>query len=875
MPLTPLNPVIELSDFSAGVVPETEEVGIPPNALTAAEDVLVDPITGAVIARKGYRRVRELGAGLNGYRLYAMNPYTSAAGVSYIIGVFSNGVAGAADNIKVYAYNLDDGSFNRIDTPGRAWASANGRHYGVTVDGVYYGGGPQEVMYSWDGTTWDADPGTPTFPTWLPMSSGAPTADQRRKDFAFKTNQAVTYNSENFQSKKDIRYDKWDADMRRYKKGDRVSTTYDIDGKGAYWRSWECVEGHEPETANKPGSSPGAGKGKWKRVTLAAPLDEDGKLNAKDWNRIPVAPKTHIAVWHGNRLFARNDEGLGGKQTLLYSRVAKVSDPDNDEKGTIGKPGDPQWDPDDWKAGGADGAGFQPFETDKGDPITGLVSFGYYLLVFKRYSTFVIAGINPDTWTVRKLANVGTAYSKAHCEHEGLVYFLSDRGFFVTDGTEVRPAEGSAKMDRWFRAAVDWDNEPKDIELWSHGGFVWMTLPTNRGQNNNRVVLYEPLTQSFWPQNIGGDGDSGIQTACIARKDGNDHLFFSTVNETGTATFATYAWTGIPGQSTSTRTLGGTETNYCENPSFEATNQWDKPRLWTKTDADNVTAKATKAAAYRGKLGMELSNKRKAGSLAGPYVGYEGVFINTQVPAGPARVQVVVRRAHWQKNPERKPAIDFLIAGSQPAPSGWKYLGEGRYKAWYNYNASGTPQDIGILTAPGTTVEVDSCIITTGSGEATYFDGDGGETAGDNTYIGAERPYIMQYAHDEAKDTNGNWLDDNQTVAYSGSHINWMVRTAWLTFGAVREERRIRRLWSLVRGTDISVGIRTFINFRDGDDSSYVQSAGADDPVHYHEGTLPDDCHAIQVEVEGSRSPASFLAVALDTEPRRIRFGTR
>lgn len=876
MPIAPLDTTIELDDFSSGIVLQAEEVGVPPNALVDGTNVLLDPITATTQTREGYKRVRELGAALDGYRLYAMHPYTTKGGVSYLIAVFSNDVSSAADNIKVYAYGLNDGSWNRIDASGRAWVSANGRHWGASVDGVYYGGGPAEKMYSWDGTTWNADPGTPNFPAWIALTDANPTSTQRRRDYAFKHGQSVVYQGEAFQAIKDNRFDKWDEEVKKYKKGDKVSTTYDWNGKGAYWRSWEATEGHEPTDDNKPGSNPGQGKGVWKRVMLPPPLDEDGKLNAKSWNRVPDAPKTHIAVWHGNRLFARNDAGIGGRQTLLYSRLAKVGDPDNDEKGTIGKAGDPQWDPDDWRTGGAPGAGFQPFETEEGDPITGLVSFGYYLLIFKRFSVHVIAGINPDTWTVRKLGDVGTAYSKAHTEHEGFVYFLSDRGFYRTDGTEVTPAPGAAKINQWFRNVIDWDTEPKDIELWSFKGLVWMTLPTSHSSNNNRVVVYEPETQSFWIMSIGATGEGGIQTACVARKNSNDQLFFSTVNLTGTATFATYSWMGTPFESPSVKNLGGVlTTNYCANPSFTSTNQWDKPRFWNETNTDRVKAKATKAAAYRGKVGMELSNTREAGSISGQYGGYEGVWIGAQLPAGAARMQMVVRRKNWQKNPERKPAIDFLVSGSQPSPSGWRYLGEGWYKAWYNFNASGTPQELGIMTAPGTTVEVDTCIFTEGSGEVDYFDGLSGEVGGDSIYVGAQRPYIMQYGHPEAKDANGNWTDDDQQVAYSGSHINWHIRTPWLTFGAVQEERRIRRLWSLVRGTDISVGLRTFINFNGADAGSYVESTGADAPVYYHEGQLPDDCHSVQVEIEGNRSPAAALAIALDTEPRRIRFGRR
>jgi hypothetical protein len=883
MPLRPMPATIELSDFTQGWVPKAEEVGVPPEALLGASNVMVDAVTGSVLTRKGYKRVFDTSA-LDGYRLYTVRPYTDRNGVRYIMCVLGTGFANTANNIQVWRWRVSDGNFVRVDTADRAWLSGNGRHWGTTIDGIYYGGGLQEEMYSYDptrGTPWDADPGTPDYPEWVEPSSGT-SGTERARDYAFKKNDAVvlTYTkdaveyTENFKYRgnikvdqygADIRYDEWDVEVVKYKKGDRVSTKYDVNSNGAYWRSWECVEGHEPTVGNQPGT----GSGFWKKVKASKPVDDDGNMNAKEWNRIPAAPKTNIGVWHGNRLFARDDDGVG-KQTLIYSRLAKVADPDNDAQGVVGKAGDPQWDPDDWRTGGADGAGFIPLETKEGDDITALVSFGYYLLVFKEQSTHVVAGVNPETWTVRQLSNNGCAYVNAAAEHDGWVYFISDEGFFRTDGTAVKRAPGSEKVDAWLRAAIDWSANIKDIEMWSFDGYLWMTLPTERSQVNNKVVLYEPLTASFWPL------DLSIQTATVQKRNGRDQLFFSGVNNTGKAAYPSFAWTGAAHASPSTKTLSAvTTTNYITNPNFGGgETQWDMPIGWTRFDTTKVRARVTKAAAHRGQFGVELQNLRDKDSTAGAFAGYEGIYQITGPGAGTYIIQAAVRRRNWQDDPRKKPDVKFVGNDAVTAIAGTQYLGDGWHKVWGVFAVlDGIPRKCGILVGPGATVSFDEAILTTADslsvneGPIPYFDGNGGQ--------GGARPYLFQYAHEDAFDAAENWTDDTADAVYAGQNFGWYARTSWLTFGVLQEERRIRRMWALARGNDTLVGIRSFRNFQGVDDGGYSDSVSPKSGVVYHEGQLPEDCHAIQVEVEGNKAPAAFLGVALDTEPRRIRFGRR
>lgn len=883
MPLAPMAPAIELSDFSGGWVPRAESVGVPPNAALDAVNVYVDPITGSILTRKGYKRVFDTSS-LDGYRLYSAHPYTSRNGTKYIVCVFSNGADATANNIQVWRLRMSDGNFTRIDTAGKAWTLANGRHFGATVDGIFYGGGLGEKIYSWDperGTPWNADPTTPVYKTWVSQGT-APSGTQLAEDYAFKEADVVTYSGSPYRTRKGIRYDEWTAagsEEGIYKKGERVSTSYNISSAftdGTYWRSWECVETHEPAAGNKPGS----GSKKWKRVKLPPPLDSDGELNARAWNRVPAAPQTHIAVWHGNRLFARNDVGTGGKQTLLYSRLAKVGDKDNASEEVIGEAGNPQWDPDDWRTGGADGAGFLPFETTDGDPITALVSFGYYLLVFKEHSVHVVAGFNPENWTVRRLADVGAMGSKAAVEHDGFVYFISGEGLYRTDGTTVTHVPGDEKIDTWMRQAIDWSTSTKDIELFSYQGVMWMSVPTDSSQVNNKVVIYDPLNSSFWPFGL------SVQTACVQTRNGRDQLFFSSVNKTAQVSYASYDWVGTPYRSKSTKTLSAvTSTNHITNPGFGAgLKALELPLDWFKTDTNKVRSETTRGAARRGAFGVEIQNLRDVGSTAGNHDGYEGLSQIITTGTGTFIIQCDARRRHWEANPEFTPKVKFWASpsGATPLRSGSVYLGDGWHRLWYVFVVpTGNLYNYGVLTAPGTAAQIDNVVLTTASslsadaGPVPYFDGFAGEDEAQLSTTGCERPYLFQYNHEDAVDADGNFTDDNQLHDYEGRNIGWYLRTAWLTFGVMQEERRIRRLWALVRATASNIGLRTFRNFTERSDDSYTEDVVPTSGVLYHEGLLPDDAYSIQVEVEGNKSPASLLGIALDTEPRRIRFGRR
>lgn len=921
MPLQPLPLTIELTDWSAGWMPKPGDPGVPVNAVLDSMNLVLDRGTGTVKTRQGIKALFAL-AGVDGYGIYALHPYRRTDGAEYLIAVLSRNTQIGNNNVKVVAVDLAAGTLSTI-SPTKTWNGTNGRHWGAVIDGAYYGGGESDEMYRWfpgivdrgawaaalvykrgdkvtsggvtytalrehrsgDGTgdthdnrpglathksrstwttEWHDSVGTPgAFPAWDPTTYDED--DYRPRNYAFKRGDTVSYTynargdsyTKNYESLKDIRFDKWDTEKKIYKRGDRVSLKV-----SGYWQSYEASERHVPDNGNKPGEA----ASKWSRVRLEPPLDDDGELNAKHWREVPYAPKTRVAAWFGNRLLARHDEN---HQILIYSRQSKVGEKDNRGRAVVGGAGDPQWDADDWRTGGEGGpAGFQPFETRAGDDIQAIVPFGHYCFVFKRYTTHSIAGRDPETWQIRELDEVGVIGELAATEHDGLMYFISDRGFYVSEGTTIKPVPGSEKIEDYIRQALDHDAVAKDVRLFSFGGYVWICLPTDRSGVPAMTILYEPMTQSFWPV------DLAIQAATTARLDGLDRLFFAPPTDTGTTATAVYAWTnpGAAPQSSSTRVLDAvTVTNLVKNPNFEnAPSHMTRPVDFNYTTEAKTKFKTSKAAGRR-KLGVQVSNLRKEDSVDGPYSGWEGFYQDiTVLSNGDHNASIYVRRAQWEKHPKKKPDLKIFFRSTggtiqiiNLVDANYTYAGDG----WFRVNrtvtgGTGVAREVGWLIPPAADYHFDQMMVVAGSAPTAYFDGDGGG-GDDYSYDGGDTPQLLVYDHPDAGDT-----DD-------GDAIRWYLETSWLTFGALQEERRIRRLWALIEGADVEVALRTFSNFRAAEDGQSTTTVTADSPINYHEGVLPEDCHAILVAVEGDSAPASVLGVAIDTELRRIRFGRR
>jgi len=143
-----------------------------------------------------------------------------------------------------------------------------------------------------------------------------------------------------------------------------------------------------------------------------------------------------------------------------------------------------------------------------------------------------------------------------------------------------------------------------------------------------------------------------------------------------------------------------------------------------------------------------------------------------------------------------------------------------------------------------------------------YFSAPGTYAAGTSDDL------LYTYDHPSAAD-----VDDTGANAYASAPITWFLRTSWWAFGLLREQRRIRRTWAVVKGALTY----TFTRYRDWSDSDTstvgTRVVAGSSPVHIEGSTFPDS-HAVSFKLSGAAAPAAVMGIAVDTQPRRHRYHT-
>lgn len=527
--------LIENTDFSGGWNPDQEPVSADPNTLRDMYNLLPEVGgTGALVTRKGFKRImEELASGLTDHYVLNIHPF-KGNGTSYLIVVMTNGAA-ASNNVRLYAINMSTMTAARIDTAGVTWSQPYSYHWGIGIDEVYYGGSQGNTMYSWNPatTTWTADASTKSSSTWKTwvdsQDDSVTTATQFGRDFAWTGKETVVYSGDHYKPAEDIRYPDFDSGTdTRYKRGDRVSRKTIWNSSSTYYKSFECIDAHVPATEGST-SYPGTGatwKSYWKKIRLPAPINADGEISKK-WYFVPVAAQTPIAEWHGARLWMRYD-GQGDKSRVLFS--APVDFEKNQDIADV------VWDPTDFAPGNditGPGGGWLSFnDGKKGGVITALRSTPMGLLVFKRQAVWVLTGLSEETFSPRKLATgVGAVGANATCEMDGLVYFLSDDGLYVTDGTDVEPVVGFEKFADTIRERIDLMSatniDPMVVDFEDR---IWVSLPYASASAGEKywTLVYEPRSGGIYKTNL------PVGAMQVARHNGVTRLYFSAPDGYGT-----------------------------------------------------------------------------------------------------------------------------------------------------------------------------------------------------------------------------------------------------------------------------------------------------------------------------------------------------
>ncbi len=579
---------IEIDRLDGGFSPDTPESGLMANASPSTLNLLLERGAIAPEARKGYERLLDGRSSLTTHSLRDLHYYETIDGGErkrFLIAVMSTGTSGA-DNVQVWAYDLSNDLFERIDVPGREWENPKSPHWFIIVPGpqgtegtaTYYGGARGDSIYSWHPSNgWDADPTTLTEPKeWVDAANDdVDTAAERARDYAFKEGQKVSYNDELYAAVRNNRYDKW-KDSDTFKKGDRVSRSHIWESEEGYLKSFECITSHNQasDTLGSSITAPGSGtawRTYWKKLRLPDPIDDDGDVSPA-WRQVNAGVKSAVGVFYGDRVMVRRDN-QHERTMIQYSAPLSTTAVDDKKKKDHPKQiADLYWDPNDWAEVDTiegEGGGHFFVASGSGDAVRDMYPMGNYLVISKRWTTHVLSGRSEQTWSQRPIGNQGVVGVGCLTECDGLVYGLSHSGtLWQTDGTSIREVPGYEKAREFIKERIDRllqdrDATDEDDELWmprifeyDHKVFISLPDAIADGTPDDITLVYDPATEdgSWWKL------DLPVLAAATGASNRARRLWFSTPKRTGNATI--FAYTDDPGDLgyTDDDPLGGAST---------------------------------------------------------------------------------------------------------------------------------------------------------------------------------------------------------------------------------------------------------------------------------------------------------------------------
>ncbi len=138
---------------------------------------------------------------------------------------------------------------------------------------------------------------------------------------------------------------------------------------------------------------------------------------------------------------------------------------------------------------------------------------------------------------------------------------------------------------------------------------------------------------------------------------------------------------------------------------------------------------------------------------------------------------------------------------------------------------------------------------------------------------GESKAIVYQYDHISST-SGGLNVDDTGAAVAATANIAWSARTAWWPFGTLREQRRVRRIWAIVKGAVNQVV--TLVARRDWVESDVTttnRTLAVATSVHI-EGAVMADSHAVSFSISGTNAPSVLQGIAVDTQPRRARYHT-
>lgn len=191
--------------------------------------------------------------------------------------------------------------------------------------------------------------------------------------------------------------------------------------------------------------------------------------------------------------------------------------------------------PDNWTTSDA---GSISVAVNDGDQIMGVVALFNRLIIFKRYSIYVMDGNDFGSYTIQKVVSDGGAVSsRSIVSIENRVIYLSDKGWYETDGSTTKFVSDKIRPTR-----LDSLNRARDDQSFSfhhRKRSQYVAVASGVGSSVNNVALpYKYDSNIGSVDSAGGSGWSNFtafnfNAGCVIQNAGNDQDIYFLGNTDG------------------------------------------------------------------------------------------------------------------------------------------------------------------------------------------------------------------------------------------------------------------------------------------------------------------------------------------------------
>jgi len=192
--------------------------------------------------------------------------------------------------------------------------------------------------------------------------------------------------------------------------------------------------------------------------------------------------------WDGNRLSFLHGAPMRGKYPVLHKE--KIFCVDSREPSTL------RWSetfqPEVWPA-------IYYWDVNKadGDKITNLQKFMDDLMIFKNRAIYVLKGTAMEDFSMLQASStIGCVGPLAATTYRLNVFFVSEYGIFVTNGSDVQNISDQIIPDTWAKVNHEYLYK---AAVTAHNDLLYFSLPYEDSRVNNLVLVYDHQNNAFFP----------------------------------------------------------------------------------------------------------------------------------------------------------------------------------------------------------------------------------------------------------------------------------------------------------------------------------------------------------------------------------------